>query len=139
MSSNAPETILVSACLIGLCTRYDGRIKPSSSCIQCLSNQHWIPVCPEQLGGLPTPRTAADLVGGDGYDVLAGRAQVMNRDGLDVTADFIRGARQCLALAEARQIKTAFLKAKSPSCGLNPKIGVTAALLKRHGISIIEF
>ena len=105
----------------------------------CLSEYHWIPVCPEQLGGLATPRTAADMVGGDGHDVLAGKAKVLNREGIDVTNQFIRGAKQCLAIAQAQGIETAFLKAKSPSCGLQPKIGVTAALLTQHGIRVIEF
>jgi len=134
-----PETYLVSACLVGLCTRYDAGANTSSACMEQLKGALWIPVCPEQLCGLPTPRTAADMVGGDGLDVLAGRAGVVTRSGQDVTAQFISGARQCLAIAQAQNIKTAFLKSKSPSCGLNPQIGVTAALLQQHGIRIIEF
>ena len=134
-----PEKYLVSACLTGLCTRYDGQSKISVSCMERLRGCSWIPVCPEQLGGLPTPRTAADLVGGDGYDVLDGRARVINRDGLDVTGQFIRGAEQCLAIARAQNIKSALLKARSPSCGLSPQHGVTAALLTRNGITVTEF
>ncbi len=134
-----PEKCLVSACLTGLCTRYDGLSKPSPPCLRQLENCNWLPVCPEQLGGLPTPRTAAELIGGNGHEVLAGRAAVINRAGLDVSDNFIRGARQCLAIALARQIKTAYLKAGSPSCGLTPQIGVTAALLQQHGCKIIEF
>ena len=98
----------------------------------------WIPVCPEQLGGLSTPRTAADLRGGDGHDVLANRASVLDRNGRDVSAEFIRGARQVLAVARARQIELALLKGRSPSCGLNP-VGVTAALLLENGIHCLEF
>lgn len=105
----------------------------------CLSEYHWIPVCPEQLGGLPTPRTAADLVGGDGHDVLTGKAKVINREGIDVTNQFIRGAQQCLTIVRTQGIETAFLKAKSPSCGLKPQVGVTAALLIQHGVRVIEF
>jgi uncharacterized protein YbbK (DUF523 family) len=139
MMPQNPEKCLVSACLAGLCTRYDGRSKPSAPCLRQMEHRHWIPVCPEQLGGLPTPRTAAELVGGDGHEVLAGRAAVINHTGLDVSDNFIRGARQCLAIARARQIKTAYLKAGSPSCSLTPQIGVTAALLQQHGCKIIEF
>lgn len=130
---------LVSACLVGLCTRYDAKIKKSTQCLDQLKGIHWVPVCPEQLGGLSTPRTAADIIGGDGHDVIAGKAKVITHSGEDVTACFIKGARQCLAIANAQNIKTAFLKAKSPSCGLTPQTGVTAALLKQNGIEVIEF
>lgn len=104
-----------------------------------LTGYRWIPVCPEQLGGLPTPRTAADLVGGDGHDVLAGRASVIDSQGRDVTAPFILGARQCLAIAQTQGITTALLKARSPSCGVNLRAGVTAALLTANGIKVIEY
>jgi len=139
MPQTIPEICLVSSCLAGLCTRYDGQSKPSLACMDQMRGKHWIPVCPEQLGGLATPRTAADLVGGDGDDVLAGTAKVINRDGLDVTNHFIRGARQCLVIAMEQNITTACLKGGSPSCGLRPLKGVTAALLLQHGISVIEF
>jgi len=139
MSDTLDQLFIVSACLTGLCTRYDGESKPSSACLERLRGHRWIPVCPEQLGGLPTPRTAADLVGGDGNDVLAGRASVVDRQGRDVTDQFIIGAHLCLAIARAQHISTALLKARSPSCGLNDKTGVTAALLAANGIKIIEF
>lgn len=134
-----PLVCLVSACLVGLCTRYDAKIKPSAACLEQLQDIVWIPVCPEQLGGLSTPREAADLVGGDGLDVLTGQAKVISRSGQDVTPQFITGARQCLAIAQAHKITTAFFKSKSPSCGLTPRTGVTAALLRQHGIRIVEF
>lgn len=133
------ETVLVSGCLTGLCTRYDGLAKPSAACLERLAHCRWIPVCPEQLGGLPTPRQPADLVGGDGNDVLAGRAAVIDRDGKNVTEQFVRGARQCLLIAGDQNIKVALLKARSPSCGLTPNIGVTAALLSANGIKVIEY
>lgn len=136
--SSHPEICLVSACLAGLCTRYDGRLRYSADCMRSLAGRPWIPVCPEQLGGLATPRTAADLTGGDGRDVLAGKASVITRDGHDVTRQFILGAQQCLAIVRAQNIRTAFLKSLSPSCGLGPRIGVTAALLEQHGVKIIE-
>ncbi|MFZ5770423.1 MAG: DUF523 domain-containing protein [Thermodesulfobacteriota bacterium] len=134
-----PRIYLVSACLLGLRTRYDGRLKPCEACRLMVKNAVCIPVCPEQLGGLPTPRTAADLVGGDGYDVLAGRAAVVTRDGRDVTAPFLLGARQVLTIAMAQQISGVLLKSRSPSCGLTPRFGVTAALLKQHGFVLREF
>lgn len=138
MSSTHCEICLVSACLAGLRTRFDGRIRFSSACMRKLAGCIWIPVCPEQLGGLPTPRTAADLTGGDGHDVLAGRATVVTRDGRDVTSHFILGAQQCLTIIKAHHIETAYLKGGSPSCGLTPATGVAAALLLQHGIRIIE-
>jgi uncharacterized protein YbbK (DUF523 family) len=104
-----------------------------------LAQYHWIPVCPEQLGGLPTPRPAADLVGGDGHAVLAGTAKVIDRHGNDLSAPFIRGARMVLAIAQAQGIDCCFLKSGSPSCGLDPKPGVTAALLLAHSIRVISF
>ena len=107
--------------------------------MQELGTHCWIPVCPEQLGGLTTPRTAANLVGGDGYEVLAGRAAVIDANGLDVSAEFIRGAEQVLAIARAQNITLALLKSRSPSCGLGQPTGVTAALLLTNGLSCRTF
>jgi len=132
------QIFLVSACLLGFKTRYDGRIVPSNACSKAAAGGICIPVCPEQLGGLPTPRTAADLAGGDGYDVLAGRARVLTMNGLDVTENFIRGARQVLAIARQQPVAGVMLKARSPSCGLSPAIGVTAALLQAEGYAVTE-
>jgi uncharacterized protein YbbK (DUF523 family) len=130
--------ILVSACLLGMKTRYDGKSKQCSTCHAALDGKWWMPFCPEQLGGLPTPRVAANLKGGDGHDVLAGRAKVITQDGVDVTANFIRGANEVGRLAEQLTVEAVFLKAKSPSCGLcHP--GVTAALLSERNYNLIEF
>ena len=129
---------LLSACLIGLKTRYDGKIITSDACRRVVAGGICIPVCPEQLGGLPTPRTAADLVGGEGNDVLAGRARVITRAGEDVTGNFIRGAREVLKIAGQNDIARVILKSGSPSCGLAPKLGVTAALLQAEGYEIVE-
>lgn len=134
-----PTIYLVSSCLTGLCTRYDGQIKENSECIAKLQNVTWIPVCPEQLGGLPTPREAADIVGGDGRDVLAGNAHVLTKSGIDVTSEFIKGAEQVLKIAKAQSIQGAFLKAKSPSCAVKNRVGITAALLQDHGFEVAEF
>jgi uncharacterized protein YbbK (DUF523 family) len=104
-----------------------------------LDQYHYIPICPEQLGGLPTPRPAAELVGGTGLDVLAGSATVVTVDGSDVTAQFINGAEAVLAIAQAQHITLALLKANSPSCGSSTVLGVTAALLRQHGLKVMEF
>lgn len=133
------QLYLVSSCLVGLCTRYDGKLKTNEACLQRLEKATWIPVCPEQLGGLPTPREAADIIGGDGYDVLQGRAKVLTKSRADVTAHFINGAKQVLAVASSQKIYAAYLKSRSPSCGVQGRIGVTAALLKQHGIVVEEF
>jgi uncharacterized protein YbbK (DUF523 family) len=97
---------------------------------------------------LPTPRPAAEIVGGDGSDVLAGRARVLTRDGTDVTDAYVRGARIALEAAQKAGAATAILKARSPSCGrdliydgthsrtLTAGNGVTAALLLAHGITV---
>lgn len=135
---------LVSACLVGLCTRYDGQSKVHDACLRHLEDMHWIPVCPEQLGGLPTPRPPARLVNGDGYDVLSGKAQVLDRHGQDVSAQFIQGARMVLAIAKAQEIELCLLKSGSPSCGLarpadSVVTGVTAALLAREGFRLLSF
>jgi uncharacterized protein YbbK (DUF523 family) len=130
---------LVSACLVGLCTRYDGIVKPNAACQSFLAGSIWIPVCPEQLGGLATPRDAADLQGGDGFAVLAGTARVITRTGSDVTDNFVRGALQVLHIIRSHDIKLACLKSRSPSCGASGKLGVTAALLKNAGCRLMEF
>ena len=136
---NQHPTCLISACLVGLCTRYDGQTKVNPECLTQIKTTNWIPVCPEQLGGLPTPREAADIVGGDGKDVLAGKARVMTKSGIDLTADFIRGAEQVLHIAQLQHIDIAFFKARSPSCAVHGRIGVTAALLQSCGIELKEF
>ncbi|MEA3547582.1 MAG: DUF523 domain-containing protein [Thermodesulfobacteriota bacterium] len=139
MKKRIRPVYLVSACLMGLKTRYDGLVKPCPQCRAELEGAVWIPVCPEQLGGLATPRVAADLTGGNGRDVLDGRARVITREGNDVTGQFIDGAKQVLAIAMAQPVSGIFLKSKSPSCGVHSVLGVTAALLKEHGFLIREF
>lgn len=129
---------LVSACLLGLCTRYDGKIKVHPQCLTEITGITWIPVCPEQLGGLPTPREAADIVGGDGCAVLAGTARVLTKSGIDRTAEFIRGAEQVVQIARLQNVRRAFLKARSPSCAVTGRMGVTAALLQLAGVGLIE-
>lgn len=140
--------IAVSACLAGRACRYDGASRPDAEIVALLEQGRAICICPECLGGLPTPRTPAEIVGGDGADVLMGRARVMSRDGRDVSAAFLRGAREALAMVRTQGIERAVLKARSPSCGageiydgtfsggLRIGDGVTAALFKAEGIEV---
>lgn len=131
--------VLVSACLVGLATRYDGQSKSNDLCLTALTGRQWVPVCPEQLGGLPTPREPASLGGKDGAVVLAGSHKVLTATGKDVSEYFIRGARAVLQIARLLQAEEVFLKADSPSCGWGRIKGVTATLLARHGLTIREF
>jgi len=137
--------VLVSACLLGVRCRYDGNTAEDPTLRQELRGACVVPVCPEQLGGLPTPRSPSEINGGDGNDVLKGRAHVLNEAGEDVTAAFVRGAQEALRLAVSFGCQRAILKSRSPSCGsgqiyhqgkLVPGDGVTAALLKVHGIQV---
>lgn len=137
--------IIVSACLVGLRTRYDGESKLIEELRELVARGEAIPVCPEQLGGLPTPRPPADFRDGDGEAALEGRARLLTDRGEDVTEQFLRGARETLELARAAGATRAILKARSPSCGglqvtidgtLRPGKGVAAALLARNGIRI---
>jgi len=130
---------LVSSCLVGLCTRYDGRVQGNHTCMQQLRGTIWVPVCPEQLGGLATPRIGADIIGGSGRDVLSGKARVITRKGDDVTAQFICGANQVLQIAKSQPVCSIFLKADSPSCGVSNPQGVTAALLQENNFILKEF
>ncbi len=137
MSITVQRVFLVSACLLGLRTRYDGASKANDWVLSLTSKHLLIPVCPEQLGGLSTPRPAAQIWGGDGGAVLNGTAKVILETGEDVTEEFLRGAAEVLRLARLYKIEGAFLKARSPSCGLS-KLGVCAALLQAHGYQIYE-
>ncbi len=145
------KKILISACLLGSAVRYDGACKP----IQHPFLRDWqtqgrlVPFCPEVAGGLPIPRPPAEITGGTGQDVLAGRAKVLSQKA-DVTAPFLAGAQAALALAKQTGISAALLKARSPSCGndfiydgsftgtLIPGTGVTAALLRMNGILVFN-
>ncbi|OQB23871.1 MAG: hypothetical protein BWY11_01524 [Firmicutes bacterium ADurb.Bin182] len=140
--------IIVSACLCGEFCRYDGGAKPDEEVINLLREGRAVPVCPEQLGGLSTPRSPSEIVGGDGTDVILGKAKVLSKEGADVTGAFLKGAKAVLKIAENHGAKKAILKAGSPSCGkglvydgsfsgrLKPGDGVTAALLCQNGIKV---
>jgi len=139
--------VAVSWCLCGRECRYDGTSKPDSQAIE-LMEKGAACICPEVMGGLPVPREPAEIVGGDGYDVLDGKAKVITVSGKDVTAEYVAGAQAALRICMERGISHALLKAYSPSCGSGciydgsfsgnkkPGDGVTAALFKRNGITI---
>ncbi|TPD51415.1 MAG: DUF523 domain-containing protein [Thalassolituus maritimus] len=146
------KKLLVSACLLGEPLRYDGNDNAGkASHLKSLLSQ-WqeegrvIPVCPETLGGLPTPRPPAEIISATGSMVLDGDAQVATKQQVDVTDPFIRGAEETLILAKKYQCSAALLAARSPSCGNNliyngsfngtliKGDGVTTALLKRNNI-----
>ena len=135
------KRILVSACLLGVCCRYDGRGNPSAQVLDLLNRDdlELIPVCPEQLGGLPTPRLPSERV----------EDRIINRAGEDVTDQFQRGAAEALRLARSYGCDVAILKERSPSCGcgriydgsftgkLTEGNGVTTELLLSAGIQVV--
>jgi uncharacterized protein YbbK (DUF523 family) len=108
-------TVAASACLLGYSCRYDGRTSPSASLVERAAKEAVLPICPEELGGLTTPRIPSDIVGGDGFDVLDGRARVLDRQGRDVTEAFVKGAFAALKKIRENNIQLCFLKDKSPS------------------------
>ena len=132
------QTILVSACLLGVCCRYDGESKPNERVIKLIEKFILVPICPEEDGGLPTPRTPSERVGD----------KVLMRDGRDVTKNYMDGAKYALEKARTFGCTSAILKARSPSCGsgeiydgsfsgnLTARDGVCAELLKKNGISV---
>jgi len=132
------EAVLISACLLGIECRYDGKSKYNNLVDKLKDKYNLIPICPEQLGGLPTPRLPSEIVNGDGLNVLTGSAIVKNCKGKDVTLQFLKGAATTIKIAKLLGIKKCFLKAKSPSCGINEKLGVTAAMLIKANIKAIE-
>jgi len=136
---------LVSACLLGVRCRFDGGAEPDETVVRLAASGGVVPVCPEQLGGLTTPRLRSEFREGDGRAVLDGRARVVAEDGSDVTEAFERGAYETLAIARRCDATRAVLKERSPSCGLTQVyidgrladgLGVTAALLVREGIEV---
>jgi uncharacterized protein YbbK (DUF523 family) len=148
---------LVSACLAGLRCRYKGDSCAHPHVVRLVREGKAVPVCPEQAGGLCTPRPPACIVREDkpfpskgwsaeGRDVLEGRAKVLDANGRDVSPRFLRGAEECLRAAKLWGIDGAILKSGSPSCGSrragDPEDsfveGVAAALLKKHGIEVIS-
>ena len=133
------KLILVSACLLGAACKYSGGDNLCPQVAAMAQDHALVPVCPEQLGGLPTPRTPAERQGD----------RVVTKDGRDVTEAYLRGAQEALKLAKLFGCDTAILKARSPSCGARaiydgsftgtvvPGDGVTAELLQASGIRVL--
>lgn len=137
----------VSACLVGMQCRYDGGDERDSSVLREISGKKIIFGCPESLGGLPTPRLPSHITSGTGEDVINGASTVVNEKGENVTEYFLKGAETAYEIICRWKITKAFLKSKSPSCGITSikrngciihGSGVTAALLKRNNIELVE-
>ena len=139
-----------SACLNGVNCKYNGKNNLRAEICQKIETEGGVLLCPEQAGGLGIPHPPSEIeTGYDGRDVLAGRAKVLDRDGRDVPQAFVEGAQRTLQKVLANGVKTVYLKQSSPSCGCGliydgtfsgrkiPGDGVTAALLKQHGIEVI--
>lgn len=132
--------VLVSSCLLGIPCRYDGKSAPLEGLAELASKVELVPVCPEQMGGLATPRPPAERVGD----------KVLTKEGGDVTEQYRRGAEIAAALAELTDCDCALLKAKSPSCGdgliydgtfTGTKVagnGVTAEAVKAAGVPVFD-
>lgn len=142
--------ILVSSCLAGLEVRYNGTHSLDNMIWKLIEENKAISVCPELLGGFSIPREPAEIVGGNGDDVLDGKAKVIEKSGRDVTVLYIKGAYATLKTAKEVKATIVVLKEYSPSCGSSmiyngefkgEKIignGVTTALLKRNGLQVIS-
>ncbi len=133
--------LLISACLLGYCCRFDGSNNgPMEDLILLKRKYHLIPICPEQLGGLTTPRLPAERLGD----------RVVNSEGADITEQYDRGAKESLRLARLFGCKYAILKSRSPSCGVGEiydgtfthtvvqRSGTTAQLLQENGITVLD-
>lgn len=133
------EKVIVSACLLGVNCNYEGGNNYSEEVMNYLKDKEIIPICPEQWGGLTTPRLGAEISGD----------KVFAEDGTDVTKNFKRGAKEVLELAKRLGVKKAVLKSHSPSCGMGliedgtfshsytEGNGVCAELLLKNGIEVI--
>lgn len=131
------KRVLVSACLLGWNCRYDGGNKLDPSIQAQAKKEGWsiVPVCPEVLAGLGIPRRPAVIEGGDGMDVIEGRARVINDKGKDVTKVFVLGAKKSLEIALRTGCNLVIFKEKSPSCGVK-NLGVASAILKKNSIAV---
>lgn len=143
--------ILISSCLLGLNVRFDGRNKRNDKLVEFAKNGDVIFVCPEQLGGLPTPREPSEIESGKtALDVINGDAKVLTISGADVTKEYLDGAQKTLNLCKDMGVKVAILKSKSPSCGSTliydgtftgnkiAGMGVVAKLLEQNGIKVYD-
>jgi uncharacterized protein YbbK (DUF523 family) len=137
--------IAASACLLGLNCRWDGTSSLRKKLLLYLP--HIIPFCPEQMGGLTTPREPAQIINGNGIDVINGRAKVLDASRKNVTQEFIRGALEVMNLVKQYNITEIILKERSPSCAVHAiyrgnyivsGMGVTCALFLREGFKVLS-
>ena len=141
---------LISACLCGVNCKYNGLNNYNEICDKLLASGEAILVCPEQLGGLPTPRIPTEIIGESSNILNYNNGSVIDKNGNDVTPQFVKGAKETLQIAKKLNIKKAILKDGSPSCGVNyiydgnfngtkiKGMGLTAQLLKESSIDIIS-
>ncbi|HEY1406322.1 MAG TPA: DUF523 domain-containing protein [Spirochaetota bacterium] len=141
--------IIISACLAGINCTYRGDSNYSPEIASLVEKGKALPVCPEQLGGLTTPREPVEIINGTGGSVLDGQSRIQSARGTDVTDAFVHGAYETLSIAQLCGAHCAILKARSPSCGkglihdgtftgkLIEGNGVTAELLIRNGIDVL--
>ena len=141
---------LISACLCGVNCKYNGKNNLKEEFLNLLKTGEAILVCPEQLGGLTTPRCPAEIVGSTEEIINLEKGKVLTKEGKDITQEFLRGAKETLKIAKKAGIKKSILKEGSPSCGCNfiydgsfsgNKIrgeGITAKMLKDAGIDVIS-
>ena len=141
---------LISACLCGVNCKYNGLNNLNDKCLELLRKGEALLVCPEQLGGLNTPRIPSETLGNAKDIIELNKGKVINKEGKDVTKEFLKGAKEALKIAKEANIKKAILKESSPSCGSNfvydgsftgNKIkgkGITTYLLEKEGIEIIS-
>ncbi|WP_028402085.1 DUF523 domain-containing protein [Ectobacillus panaciterrae] len=142
--------IAVSSCLAGIRCRYNGTHSLVEKIEELVKQNKAVLICPEVLGGFPTPRESAEIIGGSGADVLDGSAKVIDKSGRDVTKLYVQGAYKALEIIKEVNASYVVLKENSPSCGSSmiyngtfssskiPGEGVTAALLRREGIQVIS-
>lgn len=141
---------LISACLCGVNCKYNGLNNYNEICDKLFTSGKAILVCPEQLGGLPTPRIPSEIIGKSSNILNNNNGSVIDKNGNNVTPQFIKGAKETLQIAKKLNIKKAILKDGSPSCGVNyiydgnfngtkiKGMGLTAQLLKESSIDIIS-
>ena len=141
---------LISACLCGVNCKYNGLNNYNEICDKLFTSGKAILVCPEQLGGLPTPRIPSEIIGESSNILNNNNGSVIDKNGNYVTPQFVKGAKETLQIAKKLNIKKAILKDGSPSCGVNyiyngnfngskiKGMGLTAQLLKESSIDIIS-
>lgn len=141
--------LAVSSCIAGMKCRYNATDTYNPLVMSHIAD-NYIAICPEILAGLDIPRAACEIVEGSGEDVLNGTARIIDKNGVDITEIMICGAEKALQICLENSITKAYLQTKSPTCGsgkiydgtfsdtLKPGDGLFTALLKQHGIEVIE-